>query len=283
MKNSIISNCIILLFIILYGNDIFCQITLAQDPTHFGQCPGALAYTYENLPSGCDTFTLQITSGKGTITAQNSIGFTLNAADSVQEITLRLTSTDLSCPAEKIFKIPVLSINAPDTITDCPPKLVVGKSHNFELTANMLFKYRGDTDPTEVDGYQWQIASGGTGWNLTALDEGLIFDKHAQIVTNSQHGAIIRARAVFNSQCSPAVSVWDTCEVERYAQDPCPIVGAPAYIVCGDVTDLGLLATVTAGLSGYTYHWTYPSGWSGPSSGPAVSYPSDQLHLGFSL
>jgi hypothetical protein len=38
-------------------------------------------------------------------------------------------------------------------------------------------------------------------------------------------------------------------------------------MVCEDTQSIGVLATVTPGLSGYTYHWTWPAGWNGNSSG----------------
>ncbi|HZV71698.1 MAG TPA: T9SS type A sorting domain-containing protein [Saprospiraceae bacterium] len=218
--------------------------------------------------------------GMVTLDSYSSTGFTITVPDYPEQWTVTFhPGSDPDCNGITSFGGSVLSINAEKPeIDDCPHKLVIGKSHSFNLTATLNYPYNGFSDPDEVKGYEWEFLSGGSGWSISTIDDGGVEDKIAQLVTDNQNNATIRVRGI--SDCSNLKSDWQTCEIVRFVQPPCPIVGAPSFVLCGSTDAIGLLATQTAGLTGYTFHWTYPSGWSGPATGPAVSVTPNGTNAG---
>lgn len=261
-----------LLFILIFSQQVaLSQISISPNHTVDGNgaCPDvSVTYTVNGIPQGCS---IVITLKSGNVVsfdADNSNKkFTVTWSDVPQKAEVRIKAASGTCISETVKEVPVMSVfGLAPTITGCPPSVVIGKSESFEMTAQLLYQFKGVNDPGEVGEYQWEIVNGGAGWNITNINQNGIVNKKAQIVTDNQNGATIRVRG--RSLCGKW-SDWELCTISRFVKAPCPIIGAPTYVVCEDTETRGMLATVTSGLSGYTYHWTWPAGWNGSATGPA--------------
>jgi hypothetical protein len=247
------------------------QLTFTPNASLNAICPlVSTTFTINNIPVGCTQYTISLVSGdlaSNTTFEVSNNQFTLSAADTPQEMVVRIIPIGgAPCIGQQDFKIPVRSINgqAP-TFTGCQD-IVIGRSESFNLTAILEYLYAGTSDQKEVAEYEWEIFAGGNNWNLTTINQQGVLRKIAQIVTDIQSDATIRARAV--SHCG-RVSDFSNCIIVRFVEPPCPIIGGPEFVVCEDTAPIGMLATVPQGLQGYTFHWTYPSGWIGTPQGPA--------------
>jgi hypothetical protein len=258
-----------LLFCVI-GATLFAQVALTPNPQQFGQCPGVKTYTVSGLGNNCGNFNVVLIAGSATITNVNvqNKTFTISVVDIPQNVFVRVEpdTSDADCEDQREFTIPVRSIfGQVPLITGCTSP-VIGKSVSFNLTAELKYQFKGSSDPAEVASYEWEFMSGGTGWNMTTISQGGVGNKVAQIVTDIQNDATIRVRGV--GHCG-LKSEWTTCGIVRFVKPPCPIGNAPPYVVCENTDLLALTATVDPTLTGYTYHWTYPSGWTGNATGPA--------------
>jgi hypothetical protein len=130
--------------------------------------------------------------------------------------------------------------------------------HGFTLTAELLYQLAGSTGLIEVEEYQWEIISGGDNWFLTFVNAPDVLRKTAQLVTDVSNDDTISVRG---RKASGEWSVWAYCQIDRYAKAPCPITGAPPYLLTGDTSQFGLNATVSSALQGYTYEWEIPDEW----------------------
>ncbi|RMG86561.1 MAG: hypothetical protein D6714_04020 [Bacteroidetes bacterium] len=248
-----------LLFILIFSQQVaLSQISISPNHTVSGNgaCPDvSVTYTVDGIPQGCS---IEITLKSGNVVsfvADNpNKKFTVTWSDVPQKAEVRIKAASGACISETVKEVPVMSVfGLAPTITGCPPSVVIGKSESFEMTAELLYQFKGVNDPGEVGEYQWEIVNGGAGWNITNINQNGIVNKKAQIVTDNQNGATIRVRG--RSLCGKW-SDWELCTISRFVKAPCPIIGAPTYVVCEDTETKAMLATVTPGLSGYTYHWT---------------------------
>ncbi|MDQ3142354.1 MAG: T9SS type A sorting domain-containing protein [Bacteroidota bacterium] len=80
--------------------------------------------------------------------------------------------------------------------------------------------------------------------------------------------AIIKVRG--QSKCG-LWSDWNYCTITRYVQPPCPISGAPDFVVCDDVNPFVVSASVIQNVQGYNYHWILPNGWTGSNTGTSTT------------
>ncbi len=269
-------------FFLLFVNNILLSQNITISPNHSfntdAACP-AVTYNYTVTvdPSGCDVEITHVGGNAITFTPNNTNKtFSASWSDIPQGVKVKVKpkASDPDCAQvpETDFDIPILSVNGLtptiNTSVGCPGAVVIGKSVSFNMTAELLYPFKGLNDPSEVGSYEWAIDNGGQGWSMSFTSPGGINNKVAQVVTDISHGATIRVRG--QSKCG-RWSSWAYCSINRFVQPPCPIIGAPNYVVCGNTTAIGLLATTDPTLTGYTYSWTFPSGWSGGMTGPATS------------
>lgn len=229
MENSIFKA---LFFVLMTTQQVaFSQISISPNHTVDGNgaCPAiSVTYTVNGVPPDCS---IEITLKSGNVVsfvADNpNKKFTVTWSDVPQKAEVRIKAANNgTCILEIVKAVPVMSVSglAP-TITGCPPSVVIGKSESFEMTAQLLYQYKGVNDPGEVGEYQWEIVNGGAGWNISNINQNGIANKKAQIVTDDQNDATIRVRG--RSLCGKW-SDWQLCTISRFVQPPCPIVGAPA-------------------------------------------------------
>lgn len=227
-------------------------------------------FTLSGIPPTCTMFTIELVEGAiaaGTSFIVDGNKFRLVPADIPQEMKVRIKPmSGISCISQTDFKILVRSIGGQAPTIDNCNNIVLGRSESFNLTAKLDYSYAGTSDQKEVREYEWEISAGGNNWNLTTINQPGVMRKIAQVVTDIQSDATIRVRAV--SHCGRP-SDFSNCIIVRFVAPPCPIIGGPEFIVCEDTAPIGMLATVPQGLQGYTFHWTYPSGWNGTPQGPA--------------
>jgi hypothetical protein len=282
MKNKFQSGLFAVLFLSLVQIPIaLSQLGLNPDPALSGQCPGvAKTYTFVNLDDDCGSFNVTVLSGGATISNVNTQNgqFTITVTDSPQNVVVRFSPNgDPDCPTQKDFTIPVLSVSGlQPTISGCPT-LFVGKNEAFNLTAQLLYSFNGDNDPDEVQGYQWEFQSGGTGWSISTVNQNGVANSLAQVTTDLGNDAVIRVRG--QSLCG-GWSAWTTCNIVRAVKAPCPIIGGPFYVVSGVTTPITLLPTIDQELTGYIYNWTYPAGWSGNATGNAATVTPNGINGG---
>ncbi|MDX1912465.1 MAG: hypothetical protein SFV22_13305 [Saprospiraceae bacterium] len=264
MKNTLI----LTLFMLAYSLQAQIYLTPNHNVSNIGACPNtSIEYTVEGIPAECNQFTIELVSGLANTfaTSANNNKFTVVWADISQVAHIRFSPKVNGCPAQTDFFIPVISVaNTSPSIFNCPGQVVIGKNVTFTLTASLFYNAYGVNDPMEVDSYEWQIASGGSGWTLTPGPAG----RTATITTDIESDAVVRVRGV--SHCGDR-SGWTTCTITRYVQPPCPIVGAPSFVVCKDMTPIALSATLPSGVTGYTYEWTFPQGWTGNTQGAGTT------------
>jgi Secretion system C-terminal sorting domain len=250
----------------------FYQISYAQisiSPNHTitgsGACPG-VSITYTVTGTGSCGVIIELFSGNVvSFTANNSNKtFTVTWSDVPQQAQVDILPANGSCFSPTTKLIPVLSVSGlQPTISGCPT-LFVGKNEAFNLTAQLLYSFNGDNDPDEVQGYQWGFQSGGTGWSISTVNQNGVANSLAQVTTDLGNDAVIRVRG--QSLCG-GWSNWRTCNIVRAAKPPCPIIGAPAFVLCGVTDPITMLPTIDQTLTGYSYSWTYPAGWSGNATG----------------
>jgi hypothetical protein len=260
MKNTLI----LTLFMLAFSLQAQIYLSPNHNISNIGACPNtAIEYTVNDIPEECNQFTIELIGGSATSfsTTANYNKFTVVWADIPQVATVRFKPTGLNCQAQTDFLIPVISVtNTSPAILNCPGQIVIGKVVTFSLDAFLPYIVYGANDPIEVASYEWGFASGGTGWSMSTSNSG----RTATITTDLQNDAVIGVRGV--SRCGNR-SGWTTCTITRYVQPPCPIVGAPSYVVCKNTTPIALAATPPAGVTGYTYEWSFPQGWTGNTQG----------------
>ncbi len=247
--------------------------TITPNTTERAVCPNTATIYTVTPPQGKTVNSVRTYGSSISLTRDNSDAnkFTIIWDDVIDSKSIRVYY-DAALTDYTDFPTQVLSVKntipgiSSRTIgyADCP-RLIVGKTHFFELTAQLLYSYlaRGTSDPTEVKGYEWQIFSGGTGWRLNQTNENGIMNKIGSFTTDAASGAVIRVRGI--SKCN-LYSEWQYCTIERYVPQPCPITGAPAYVICQDTRRINLSAAEPSGVNGYTYEWTFPPQWTGSAS-----------------
>ncbi|MCC6818402.1 MAG: hypothetical protein IT245_05895 [Bacteroidia bacterium] len=195
MKN-IISILLMSLFML---TNVSSQIALSPNPQQFGICPNInKTFTITGIPSNCSGWTISKDDGVTNSITTSGNTFTVNAANIPQNIVVKFNpGTDTDCGSAKTFTIPVISVSTKTpTITGCPSGgLVAGIATTVTLNAELLYQFKGTSDPTEVTSYAWSIISGGTGWTMTTTNAPSVIRKTATLVTNNCSGATIRVIA----------------------------------------------------------------------------------------
>lgn len=267
MKNTLI---LTLFMFALNFMSVHAQLTLSPNHTTNGTsaCPNvSIEYTVLGIPENCNQYTIQMESGQVSTFSSipNYNKFTVVWNDVPQIASIKFVPTGTNCPSQTFFSIPVLSVtNMSPSVSGCQSQVVIGKNVTFTMSALLNYIHWGEQTGQEVASYEWQIASGGSGWILLPGPAG----RTAVVITDLQNDAVIRVRGV--SHCGDR-SGWTTCTITRYVQPPCPIVGAPSFVVCKDMTPIALSATLPSGVTGYTYEWTFPQGWTGNTQGAGTT------------
>ena len=89
--------------------------------------------------------------------------------------------------------------------------------------------------------------------------------KKAEFTTDVCNGATIRVRALPLIQCLGLPSNWTEYVINRTVTQACPISG-PSTVTCGSTSQVQYSVTKVPNVTGYTYEWSYPTGWSGTTN-----------------
>lgn len=266
MKTSRITLSILSVFLL---NTVgFSQSPGVNPPHHVTEaaCPGYETYQVTGMSlDSCTDVTIEVIEGEYenfVVSSSDPFSFNIEWVDTSHIAKIRVKST--ICAVNTVLSIPILSVSDQSPVIEGCESLVIGKIESFELTAELLYEIKGPQDPEEVEEYQWEIESGGNNWNMTFVNAPDVLRKTAQFVTDVSSDATIRVRG--RSRCG-GWSEWAYCDINRYVKDPCPIIGAPSYLICEDMNPFALNATVTPSLQGYSYEWELPSGWDGQPFG----------------
>lgn len=247
--------------------------TLSPNPLFNAICPGVTTeFTIGGIPTNCSDYSVSLVSGSAVFTNVSSTVFSINAANTPQEIKVKFDpKSSVTCGNAQTFTIPVLSVSSlTPSIVGCRP-LARGKSHTITLTATQLYQFKGLSDPSEVVAYTWAV-SGGNGWTFTTSngtnsDGTVVFGKNLRLTTDLCSGASV---SVFATDHCGGTSLVATCSIDRFTEAP-TVSGAPSYVVCCNTQPIALNANqATGGLAGYTYNWDFGS-WTGNANGAGAS------------
>jgi hypothetical protein len=210
MKSKVIFFLLFSVTCLLQTTAVWADIGISPDhsPQGSAACPAPVSNEYHilNVPPGCSiNITLESGDVVEFIPDNANKKFTAKWVDIPQIVKVKVAPVQSGCFATKEFDIVVLSVNglapqitSPET-GGCPGALVIGKAESFEMTAELLYQYKGLNDPAEVGEYQWEIYSGGTGWVLNSISQGGVVNKKALILADISHDATIRVRG--KSRC----------------------------------------------------------------------------------
>ena len=198
--------------------------------------------------------------------------FATTWADKPGKVSVKVTedaSNNAGCPKGKDFGMVIQSVTGlSPNIMNCKD-LVIGRKVTHQLVANLAYKNdfnKGTLDIfTECKEYEWKLkANTGKDWNITTSDIGGIKNKVCDVETDESNAGtmMVRGKSQFDTW-----SDWAECDIKRFVEAPCPIVGAPSYVICEDTKQIAVSGTEVQGVVGYTYEWKLPNGWSGSTGG----------------
>jgi Secretion system C-terminal sorting domain len=255
-------------------NVLNAQLTLSPNPLSKSICPNVnTTFTVSGINSNCTGFTFSVTSGQTNAFSSTGNSFTINpkSVSQIVEVTF-FPGSNRNCNSTQVFKIPVTSIiDVGPQISNCPVQLVVGKSHQINLTATLNQTEIGSNDQNEVPSYEWTIISGGNGWSLSTTNAPGVLRKKVSIITDNCSDAIIRVVGVDKCGNRSAPSI---CTITRIVE-PASISSSKSFVVCCNKDRITIVANQpTSGLSGYNYSWTLGD-WTGENSGSDIRvFPS---------
>ena len=149
---------------------LYSQTNITPNPATFpALCPNE-GYTFSyTIPENCEINGYDFMKISGNFTLSVNKGdkeITVNSSDVPQNISFRYDPVSDSCGTlDQPFVIPVKSVKGLlPTLSGGTNSFTTGKSHTFELTALLGIPFRRGSDPTEADHYDWEISSGGQGW-----------------------------------------------------------------------------------------------------------------------
>lgn len=246
----------------------FWAQNLTLNPDHsfsnVAACPETeITYTVGGIPGGCGVDIELLTPEAADFFIVSGNEFTVVWNDLPRIARVRVTANGNQCSNSEVFEIPILSISDEIPVLSQCEDLIIGRLNFLEITAELFYPIRGNNDPLEVDGYLWEVISGGEDWNIYITDQNGIENKLAQIMTDIEHGATIRVTAF--SRCG-LPSLPFVCTIDRFVAAPCPIQNAPEYLLCENTNTIYLGITPPIGVVGYTYEWDLPPGWSANST-----------------
>lgn len=216
-------------------------------------------YSFVKIPETTNDFTL----------SDNHPYLTLSAKDKPQTIKFKYVSQQSECGSDQTFELPVKSVKGLTPTISGPGTNTysTGKEHEFLLTSNLTIQHKRPNESSEPDFYEWEISSGGQGWEPIGIGPSgsSAYHKVAEFNTDDCNGATIRVRGGFDG-CLFSPSNWVEYQVYRNVEQGCPISG-PDKVVCGSTSDLVYSVQKVQNVTGYTYEWSLPNGWTG------VSYP----------
>lgn len=141
------------------------------------------------------------------------------------------------------------------------PIVYCGYTSNITLTA----AFSHPLTPSDVDLYEWKIPSGWSGSSTTSW---------IACTPTANTGGVVQVRA--RSKCANlGWSDWASLTVTR----PTPVlaINGPESIACGSKSPV---TYSVANLSGATYTWKIPSGWSGSSTSNTITVTPDGSSVG---
>ena len=240
------------------------KLDISPNPEDFAICPDAeTSYTLTNYNALCHD--LSVTNGTITEAINSNNVFKVKWSDTGQKGKIQVTRKTEGCSnsaPSKSWDVPILTlVNTTPTITIVPATFPVGINNAGTATATLNYPYAGtgDITPITVNSFTWTI-SPTPAWQFTPPTT----NYNPTFTTDLSSTGTITAVGI-NGRCAATTkpSSKATKTIPRYMPNPCPITGAPPYVLCTDQTPFTVVATVPTGTFNppIVYNWTAPSGW----------------------
>jgi len=270
---------------------LYSQSAIQISPNHtksgVAACPDPTIneYTLLNVPPSCGV-NISLVEGEAEefIPDNDNKKFLAAWADIPQKVKVRIAPVQPGCFPITEIEIIVLSITGfgPSFYSNevsCPGLLVAGKVESFSMLSELFYPFRGQQDPPLANFYEWELQVDSTSqWHINSISPNGNTDQLALLLADLAYPATLRARA--KSKCG-IWSEWRSCEISRYAMSFCPIKASIDTARCGSTEPVIFFITPSNLLTGYTYHWIFPDGWTGNATGNAILVTPNGLNGGF--
>ena len=264
--------------------------TLSPDNSILGLCPLEETTVFiNNIPSTCVVDEIELESGAATIIpGQNNESFTIEPTDIVQVVGVRITfgnGSNSNCTVNPRFQnYAVLSMNEIEPSITGSLNFIAGRNNNTELQASAFYSFQGSGDPTGADTYNWSLPNTSPFTFSTRSSNQDFTDNIVDLIIDLGSEGEICVTATNSNDCPSSGSISDEAcvTITRFAGQLTQILGAPPEISCNNVTPFTVSTSPAEnGLTGYTYTWSVPSGWTAsPTTGLTTTITPNGLNGG---